>query len=121
MQEAFGGYDCDFVKPPPGAFQVECPICCMILRKPYQADCCGNNFCHTCVQQVQTNNTPCPTCREDNFVMFINKGLDRSLKQLKVYCTYREVGCQWRGELGELDRHLYIECKEKTKGSMTVS
>ena len=122
MDEMFGGYDCEFVERPPSAFQMECPICHLILRKPYQIACCGTNFCHTCIQLLQADNSLCPTCRNDNFGIFLNKSLDRSLKQLQVYCTYREDGCRWRGELGELDRHLYMECKEKTtKEIRTVS
>ena len=30
----------------------------------------------------------------------------RSLNQLGVYCTYNIDGCNWRGELGELQAHL---------------
>ena len=43
---------------------------------------------------------------------FPNKGLNRSLKQLQVYCTHRKDGCQWKREPGELDQHLkmYKEC-----------
>jgi len=50
--------------------------------------------------------------RHDNFEVFPNKGLNRSLRQLQVYCTHRKDGCQWRGELGELNQHLTVrkEC-----------
>ena len=104
--ESFGGYECEFVKPPTSAFQTDCPICHLILREPYLVSCCGTSFCHNCLLRLQADNSPCPTCREDNFEVFPNKGLNRSLKQLQVYCTHRKDGCQWRGELGELDQHL---------------
>ena len=112
QKERFGGYDCEFVQSPQSAFQTECPICHLILCEPYQVTCCGTNFCHTCIQRVQAYNSPCPTCREDNFELFPNKGLNRSLKQLQLYCIHRKDGCQWRGELGELDHHLSVgnEC-----------
>ena len=111
-KEAFGGYDCEFVEPPPSVFQTECPICHLILREPYLVSCCGTHFCHTCFQRLQAGNSPCPNCRKDNIEVFPNKGLNRSLKQLQVYCTHRKDGCQWRGELGELDQHMNIrnEC-----------
>ena len=111
-KEAFGGYDCEFVEPPQSVFQTECPICHLILCEPHQVTCCGTNFCHTCIQRLQAGNSPCPTCREDNIEVFPNKGLNRSLKQLQVYCSRRKDGCQWRGELGELDQHMNIrnEC-----------
>ena len=112
LKQTFGGYDYEFVKPPQSAFQTKCPICHLILREPYLVSCCGTSFCHTCIQRLQADKIPCPTCREDNFEEFPNKGLNRSLKQLQVYCTHRKDGCQWRGELGELDRHLNVrkEC-----------
>ena len=110
--ETFGGYDYEFVEPPPSVFQTECPICHLILREPNLVSCCGTSFCHTCIQRLQADNSSCPTCREDNFEDFPNKGLKRSLKQLQVYCTHRKAGCQWRGELGEVDHHLNVrkEC-----------
>ena len=108
LKETFGGYNCEFVEPPQSAFQTECPICHLILCEPYLVRCCGTNFCHTCIQRLQADNSPCPTCREDNFEVFPNKGLNRSLKQLQVYCIHSEDGCQWRGELGELDHHLKV-------------
>ena len=112
QKETFGGYDCEFVEALPRALQMECPICHLILREPYLVSCCGTHYCHTCIQRLQADNSPCPTCREDKFEVFPNKGLNRSLKQLQVYCTHREDACQWRGELGELHQHLNVsqEC-----------
>ena len=106
QMEMFGGYDCEFVQQPTSAFQTHCPICSLILRDPYQSKCCGTSFCHTCTEQIQDEHKPCPTCREDNFEVFPNKGLKRSLNQLDVFCTHSEAGCRWRGELGELQNHL---------------
>ena len=102
----FGGYDCKFVKQPPSAFQTECPVCRLLLCDPYQAICCGTSFCHSCSEQVRSDNNLCPTCRKDNFTVFPNKGLKRSLNQLHVLCIHSKNGCKWRGELGELDHHL---------------
>ena len=31
-KENCGGYDCEFVEPPPDLVQMECPICLMILK-----------------------------------------------------------------------------------------
>ena len=106
QKEVFGGYDCKFMEPPPSPFQTECPICHLILRNPYQVTCCGTNFCHSCSDRFQANKNPCPTCREDNFDVFPNKGLTRSLNQMVVLCIYNKDGCKWRGELRELERHL---------------
>ena len=101
------GYECEFVEPPPPAFQTECLICRWVLREPYQATCCGTSFCQTCIQRVQDNK--CPNCRTKNFEMSPNKGLKRSLNQLHVYCTHSKVGCTWSGELQTLDEHINEE------------
>ena len=100
------GYDCKFVESPPSSFQTECPVCRLLLRDPYQAVCCGTSFCHSCSQQVKSGSNVCPTCRRNNFELFPNKGLKRSIYQLRVFCTHRKDGCTWKGELGELEYHL---------------
>ena len=106
QQETFGGYDCKFVESFPSVFQTECPICRLILRNPYLTSCCGTHFCRTCSERLQAEYKPCPTCREDNFELYPNKSLRRSLNQLHVLCTHSKHGCEWTGELGKLEHHL---------------
>jgi len=106
QREVFGGYDSEFVNPPASAFQTTCSVCHLILRDPYLIRCCGTSFCQTCIQRLQAEKNPCPICREDKFDVFTNMGLKRSLNQLDVYCIHREDGCDWKGELGELDKHV---------------
>ena len=103
------GYDCEFVERPPKAFQCECPVCLLILREPHQVTCCGYSFCATCVKRVQEDKKPCPTCNEADFNVYSNKGLKRTLNEYRVYCCQRGEGCDWVGELGELDRHLNLQ------------
>ena len=101
-----GGYDCEFVEPPPSAFQVECPVCLLKLRNPRQVSCCGNNFCDPCIKRI--SGQKCPTCKM-RFTTFPNKGLKRSLRQLQVHCTHHsDAGCKWKGELGQLEQHLNL-------------
>ena len=101
-----GGYDCDFVQSPPEIIQSECPICHLVLREPYQAPCCGNSFCRTCIEPIRLGNANCPTCRHAGFTTFPDKRLERSLNPFKVFCSRRDEGCEWNGELGSLERHL---------------
>lgn len=108
------GYECVFVEPPPKAFQVDCPICLHVLREPVQVTCCGYNFCRACIETVQTERRPCPTCADVAFTVFHNKGLQRSLNGFVVRCPhyeslYQNAGCGWVGELGQLERHLQPE------------
>ena len=102
-----GGYDCDFVNPPPEAFQTACPICLLILKEPCLIGChCGHKFCRECIEAVQRNNKPCPRCNFHNFTFMRDHSFERSLKELEVWCSHKKEGCEWRGKLGELEKHL---------------
>ena len=103
-----GGFTCEFVEKPPEVVQSECPVCQQILCEPYQAPCCGQSFCRVCKQKIKTDNKPCPTCKEVNFATFHNKGLEISLYKFQVYCSHKQEGCEWKGELGQLDNHLNL-------------
>lgn len=100
------GYDCEFIEKPPKPFQFECPVCLLILREPYQLTCCGYSFCHGCIEQIKNSHKQCPCCKEMNFVDYPNKGLQRSLSEFKVLCVNQKKGCEWVGELGDIDAHL---------------
>ena len=101
-----GGYDCEFVEKPPKIVQSECPICLQILRDPHQVDCCGYGFCQVCIEHTKADDEPCPCCKAKNFEKFEDKRLKQMLYEFKVYCTNRQQGCLWTGELRQLDNHL---------------
>ena len=104
-----GGYDCEFVKRPASDLvQANCPVCLLVLREPQLVSCCGYSYCQSCIQRVQADQNLCPTCNEQ-FTTFPNKGLKRALYGQKVYCVHHKLGCEWEGELGELDRHLNLQ------------
>ena len=101
-----GGYDCEFVEKPPKVVQSDCPVCLQTIREPYQADCCGYAFCRVCIERVKAANKPCPCCKAERFEKFADKRLKQTLYEFKVYCTNKEQGCKWIGELRQLDKHL---------------
>ena len=105
---AVTGFECEFVEKPQEYLQSSCPICLLILREPYQVTCCGNSFCRACIQKIKTKNKPCPTCNKENFTDYSNLGLQRPLYGFKVYCCNKDDGCDWQGELGQLDKHLNL-------------
>ena len=107
------GFECEFVEAPAECLQSECPICLHILREPYQVTCCGKSFCRQCIERVKDNNKPCPCCNKDSFNDFPNKGLQQPLYGFKVYCTKKEKGCEWKGELGKLDKHLNMNPQDE--------
>ena len=102
-----GGYDCEFVERPK-ELETDCPICLLVLRVPFQTSCCGNSFCQSCIKHVQDDEKACPTCNEVGFGVFPDKRLRRSLYAFQVRCVHQKSGCEWIGELGELDRHLNL-------------
>ena len=100
------GFDCEFVEPPPTVIQTECPVCLLIIREPHQVTCCGKKFCGSCLQQLKDTNIPCPTCNASGFSDFPDKALKQTLTSFRVRCSHQKDGCEWTGELGQLDAHL---------------
>ena len=100
------GFDCEFVEKPPKAFQTHCPVCLLILCEPYQVTCCGKSFCKECIKKIKARSQPCPTYKQDKFDFFPNKGLQQPLYGFAVFCSNKERGCVWEGELGQLDQHI---------------
>ena len=108
------GFDCGFIKKPPTSVQSECPVCLLVLREPFQATCCGYEFCRECIEKFRGDNKPCPKCNTKNFKTLENRTLKISLYAFRIHCTYKQQGCQWLGELGQLDNHLnYNPTKDK--------
>ena len=96
-----------FFKKVPDEVQIECPICLQImLNDPYLVTCCGHHFCGPCIGRALGQ--PCPICKSPNYNAVVDKGLLRTIRGFHVYCLNQEEGCDWEGDLVELDRHLNI-------------
>ena len=86
-----------------------CKICHLPSRDPYLSVCCGHLFCKSCLDNVKKASgiaNTCPVCRDEKFVTFPNKAVDREIKSLHIYCTNKEKGCEWQGELNDISDHL---------------
>lgn len=101
-----GGFECEFVGKQPEYIQSDCPVCLLVLKDPFQATCCGYVFCRECIERIRGDNNPCPCCKAKNFKCFEDITLKRSLYGFRIHCTMKDLGCQWMGELGELENHL---------------
>ena len=78
-------------------------------RDPYLSVCCGHIFCKSCLDNVKkspTTSDVCPVCRDEEFVTFPQKEANREINSLHIYCTYKEKGCEWQGELNDINNHL---------------
>ncbi len=88
-----------------------CSICTNVLRDPRLTECCGQHFCQGCLLKwLRKHRTKsCLHCRLENFNHILDKSVQREINQLKIRCSLREKGCQWVGELGDLQTHLNSE------------
>lgn len=101
-----GGFECKFVETVPDYIQSECISCQLIIRDPYQVDCCGSGFCHDCIESIKSSKKPCPSCKATDFDTAKDTRLKKVLDSRKVYCQNVSHGCQWVGELRKLEDHL---------------
>ena len=85
-----------------------CAICQEILYKPVQTSC-GHLFCGRCLKRVRSKN--CPSCREE-FVRepIEDKFNEREIRNLIVKCQNSSRGCEWEGELGNVESHQNGVC-----------
>ena len=103
-----GGYDYAFVDPGPSDDQM-CPICRLVARKACQANCCGKIFCKGCLEELRqhSNEFKCPICRRRlGRRHFKDKRMEREILHLQIYCTNKNEGCSWQGNLQDIDTHI---------------
>ena len=92
-------------EPPKSRF---CPICFDLLTEPYLSDC-GHHVCKLCrTRLIASNNDVCPECREPDALSNarLNKFLQREINDLNVRCQHHREGCEWTGEVRDLQSHL---------------
>ena len=107
MAEQIGGYDYEFVEAPSG--NLICKIFQYPSKKPHISACCGHTFCKSCLEaakRAESILSACPMCRSKDCVTLFNKQTDRDIKNLHVYCSNKEKGCEWQGELNAITGHL---------------
>ena len=114
----YGGYDLEFVKGMEDDLEdmFMCKICHLPSRNAQLSVCCGHTFCKSCLEGMKTRSSKvCPVCRNDKkFGVVPNKQVDRKIRSLRVFCTNKEKGCDWQGELNDLTGHLSDGCMYKS-------
>ena len=102
----YGGYE--FVNPVPD--NCKCKICRLPSRDPYMTGkCCrGQTICKSCLDQSQkkAENMKCPVCHKQESGFHPNYPIEREIESLHIYCTNKEKGCKWKGELNDINNHL---------------
>ena len=73
-------------------------------------ECCrGQTICKSCLDQWQQTRgaARCPVCNKDGgFIAYPNYHIEREIKGFHIYCTNMEKGCEWQGELNDINNHL---------------
>ena len=121
-----GGYDYQFVDGP--LFDdYTCLVCTLVAKEAQQTTCCGRVFCKQCLERMATKSYKCLKCEDQEGKYFPDKRAIHSIDQLKVYCTNKEGGCRWEGELRHAEIHLEScpyrlakcpnQCTEVVKGT----
>ena len=96
--------DYDFVEQPDQDFY--CPVSLEILLEPQQTDCCGQHISQKAADRLIKEGKPCPMCKDENFTTHQDKYFKRNtVNKLKVHCPHKKGGCDWVGELGDLNKH----------------
>ena len=95
--------DYDFVEQPDEDFY--CPVSLEILLEPHQTLCCGHHISQEAANRLTREGKPCPMCKDDSLATQVDKYFKRKVKQLKVHCPHKKGGCDWVGELGDLNLH----------------
>ena len=104
-QTAMGGYDYQFVEVPSPDWLM-CNICHYPSKKPRLSVCCGNVFCESCLDGAKQVNISCPVCRVEGFETILHKQADRAVRSLNIFCSNKEKGCEWQGEVNHIENHL---------------
>ena len=107
--QKIGGYQCEFVGPVPE--ELLCKSCKLVPKKLFTTDCCEEHFCQACIDPVLKDKKPCPSCGEAEFTTLFIKGAQKKILALQVHCAMKQKGCEWVGQLEQLDAHLDTDCQ----------
>ena len=107
--QKIGGYQFEFVGPVPE--ELLCKSCKLVPKKLFTTDCCTERFCQACIEQPLNDKKPCPSCGEADFSTFFIKGAQKKILALQVHCAMKQKGCEWVGQLEQLNAHLDTDCQ----------
>jgi hypothetical protein len=83
---------------------LNCIICEEVFNDPARLPC-GHTFCRECIDTWTKQTRQCPVCRAKFTVSKLSRDMVAAniIEELEVMCKHR--GCQWRGELGNVEVH----------------
>ncbi|CAI8034858.1 hypothetical protein GBAR_LOCUS19588, partial [Geodia barretti] len=96
--------DYPFVEEPSDDFF--CPVTMGLLLHPHLTSCCGNHISEEAASRIQRDGGACPLCNKKDWSTMLNKGLQRQVNSLRVFCRHEDRGCGWQGELAAFHHHV---------------
>ena len=84
----------------------KCPVMLEVLLEPHQTACCGQHLSQDATVRIKKEKGECPLCKDPNFQTTEDKYFRRKVYELGVFCPNKRRGCEWEGELGDLDHHV---------------
>ena len=99
-----------YVDEKPGE-ELECIICKNLADSPHQTGCCGHTVCYNCADKWRRKNDSCPNCRLSPLDIVKDARTKRYISSLNVYCIHYESGCEWKGSVNSVSKHLHTKCQ----------
>lgn len=92
----------------PISSRLECGLCHLVPRDPWQSVGCGHMFCKRCLEEGKFLNSDfCPVdLKETKYHK--DRACGREVLALPVYCLNRSSGCAWKGRLVQLQVGAFI-------------
>ena len=90
-------------EPSPDIF---CPVTLDVMLVPCQTLCCGNHVSFYAARRLKRTKKRCPICKKLPLRFIEDKYFQRVVLGTRIYCSKKESGCPWVGELRELQGHL---------------
>ena len=94
----------DFVDRPSEDFF--CPVTFDLLLEPHLTTCCGHHLSSRAAMRLNSENKPCPVCKEPQLATVLDKFHQRKVRAVLIRCPRAPSGCEWVGEVGGLQQHL---------------
>ena len=90
--------------------ECSCPVCLSVFESGdvLQFGCCGTHVCYQCNRGLKNAGDNCPLCRhslrDNEFIASEDKYFEQNvLRGARVFCANQGRGCDWQGELRQLE------------------
>ena len=107
--DVVGGYTYEFIDQPPD--DLLCQMCKHVAKEPQQLKCtCGAFYCMSCLARITSTSamhkSDCPVkYKNEPLDHFPDHKSNERIQKLMLKCTNQGEGCDWTGELKDLDDH----------------